>query len=74
MSGDHFQLPPVIISNSIKSQSLMEQLIHKVPTATLTQQFRSNEKISNWSSKYFYKKKLKAHGSVKSICLNDIGK
>ena len=72
MSGDHFQLPPVIVSDSINNTSLMENLIHKVPTATLTQQFRSNEIISKWSSRHFYENKLHAHSSVKSITLNDL--
>ena len=72
MSGDHWQLPPVIVSEEVKSISLMETLIPDVPTAKLTTQFRSNKAISEWSSKNFYNSELKAHESVKSITLKDL--
>ena len=71
LSGDHFQLPPVVTFQS-SITTLMERCIHKVPTTTLTQQFRSNEIISNWSSNYFYQGQLKAHTNVKDTNLNDL--
>ena len=71
LSGDHFQLPPVVTFQS-SITSLMERCIHKVPTSTLNQQFRSNEIISNWSSKHFYQGQLKAHANVKDTNLNDL--
>ena len=71
LSGDHFQLPPVVTFQP-SITSLMERCIHKVPTTTLTQQFRSNEIISNWSSNYFYQGQLKAHTNVKDTNLNDL--
>ena len=71
LSGDHFQLPPVVTFQS-SITTLMERCIHKVPTTTLTQQFRSNEIISNWSSNYFYQGQLKAHTKVKDTNLNDL--
>ena len=71
LSGDHFQLPPVVTFQS-SITTLMERCIHKVPTTTLTQQFRSNEIISNWSSNYFYQGQLKAHINVKDTNLNDL--
>ena len=71
LSGDHKQLPPISISNPLCS-SLMERLINQVPTVTLNQQFRSNAKISEWSSQFFYDGKLTAHDSVAQINLNDL--
>ena len=71
LSGDHCQLPPVVTFQP-SITSLMERCIHKVPTSTLTQQFRSNQVISNWSSSYFYQGQLKAHESVKNINLNEL--
>jgi len=73
LSGDHHQLPPVMVSNH-KSTSLMEKLIGIVPTVTLTQQFRSNSMISNWSSEFFYEGRLKAHPKVARSSLNDLVK
>ena len=52
----------------------MEKLIGIVPTVTLTQQFRSNSLISNWSSEFFYEGKLKAHPKVARSSLNDLVK
>ena len=71
LCGDHLQLPPVTTTD-IPLVSLMERLANKIPTATLTQQFRSNSLISGWSSEYFYNGQLKAHESVASTCLNDL--
>ena len=72
LSGDHQQLPPVIVSEEINTKSFMERLITNVPTATLTMQFRSNEAISAWSSRNFYHSELKPHESVRSITLKDL--
>ena len=60
------------VSNVSKMSSIMEKLIGHVPTTTLTQQFRSNSMISDWSSHFFYDNKLKAHFSVARNNLNDL--
>ena len=39
LCGDHHQLPPVTV-NMTKMTSIMEDLIGKVPTVTLNQQYR----------------------------------
>ena len=54
---------------------LMERLmIHNdmIPTVFLSQQFRSNKLISNWSNGYFYQNRLKSWPHVESICLQDL--
>ena len=60
------------VSNVSKMSSMMEKLIGHVPTTNLTQQFRSNSMISDWSSQFFYDNKLKAHPSVARNKLNDL--
>jgi len=74
LAGDHCQLPPVVVSDT-DCQSLMERLmIHNdmIPTVFLSQQFRSNKLISNWSNGYFYQNRLKSWPHVESICLQDL--
>ena len=74
LAGDHCQLPPIVVSEP-ECQSLMERLMihnHKVPTVFLSQQFRSNQLISNWSNGYFYQNRLKSWKHVESTCLQDL--
>ncbi|BEP28760.1 IGHMBP2 family helicase [Helicovermis profundi] len=62
--GDHFQLPPVVISSEAKklglSTSLMDYLANKYPyqLTRLEVQYRMNLKINNLVSKLFYNNKL----------------
>lgn len=68
--GDHFQLPPVVISEEAKkmglSLSLMDVLADLYPyqLTMLEVQYRMNKKISDLVSKSFYSSKLIADRSV----------
>lgn len=72
LAGDHCQLPPTIKSaeaaKSGLAVTLFEKGIAKHPEmSTLLQvQYRMNESIMEFSSKWFYDNKLVAHDSVKS--------
>lgn len=78
LSGDHCQLPPVVLSERAKADgyhiSLMERLAKRFPerVALLSTQYRSNHLISGWSSKYFYGNALKADQSVARSTLSDL--
>jgi len=71
-AGDHCQLPPTIKSaEAAKSGlaiTLFEKGISKHPgmSALLQTQYRMNENIMEFSSKWFYDGKLIAHESVKN--------
>ncbi len=68
--GDHFQLPPVVISREASdkglNQSLMNYLAYKYPfqICMLEVQYRMNRDISNLVSDVFYSSKLIADNSV----------
>jgi superfamily I DNA and/or RNA helicase len=70
-AGDHFQLPPTIKSFEAArkglAQTLFEKCIQRQPqTASMLKiQYRMNENIMRFSSKYFYHNELIAHDSVK---------
>jgi ATP-dependent RNA/DNA helicase IGHMBP2 len=72
LAGDHCQLPPTIKSHEAAKQglsvTLFERLINKKPaTATMLKvQYRMNQSIMAYSSKYFYHNELIAHDSVKN--------
>jgi ATP-dependent RNA/DNA helicase IGHMBP2 len=72
LAGDHCQLPPTIKSHEAAKQGLsvtmFERLINKKPaTATMLKvQYRMNQSIMAFSSKYFYHNELIAHDSVKN--------
>ena len=78
MSGDHLQLPPVVLSSEAKigglDVSLFEKLCRSMPSnvVLLNKQFRANALISGWSSEYFYNSQLVADSSVASIALHDL--
>jgi ATP-dependent RNA/DNA helicase IGHMBP2 len=78
MSGDHLQLPPVIISPSALAGglgvSLFERLGKLLPhnIILLNAQYRSNELISGWSSKHFYGGDVLAATSVAKIKLHEL--
>lgn len=75
IAGDHFQLPPTVKSFDAEklglSVTLFERLIQKYPHATtmLKVQYRSNEKIMNFSSQKFYQHQLESHETVKNLSL-----
>ena len=73
MAGDHFQLPPTVMNQEIKSTlevSLFEHVLNNrdsnVASVMLKEQYRMNEKIMKWSNSSFYGGKLRAHASVKN--------
>lgn len=76
LAGDHYQLPPTVKSIEAEkmglSTTLFERLIKKYPEASvmLKAQYRSNEKIMEFSSKIFYNNELNADEKVKNQCLN----
>lgn len=78
LSGDHFQLPPVVVSDKAKADglgvSLMERLVQRHPerVSLLTTQYRSNQLISGWSSQRFYDGLLQADSSVAKSRLSDL--
>ncbi len=63
LAGDHFQLPPVVLSQeAIKlgfNRSILEVALEKVPVVHLLNvQYRMRPSIAGFSSGYFYKKML----------------
>ncbi|WP_254153853.1 AAA domain-containing protein [Chryseosolibacter indicus] len=74
-AGDHQQLPPTIKSIDAARQGLSVTLFekgianHPTKASMLEVQYRMHEKIMKFSSAYFYKDKLVAHDSVKSVLL-----
>jgi superfamily I DNA and/or RNA helicase len=75
LSGDHFQLPPVVKSIQAKSEGLditMLDRLMKVEqiSALLTRQYRMHNAIMDFSNSYFYKNQLEADISVKEAVLD----
>lgn len=76
-AGDHHQLPPTIKSMEAArnglAETLMEKCIRKQPTTAsmLQTQYRMHEAIMRFSSDYFYKGQLIAHGTVKGHLLRE---
>jgi len=69
-AGDHFQLPPTIKSQKAGKDGLEITLFEKAinrnqADCMLKTQYRMNEKIMNFSSRYFYKNGLIADEKVK---------
>ena len=80
LAGDHFQLPPTVKSYEAARQGLNETLFEKCierhqrknypAVDTLLQtQYRMNEQIMRFSSRYFYRDALIAHESVRYATL-----
>jgi len=68
-AGDHFQLPPTVKSYEAAKAGLDITLFEKVIAKTdaeimLSNQYRMNNKIMNFSAGYFYKKQLYADETV----------
>lgn len=72
LAGDHFQLPPTILSPVAERQglgvSLMERILRRADgqlcVRMLTTQYRMHEDIMKWASDQLYQSKLTAHLSV----------
>lgn len=77
--GDHFQLPPIVISREAAelglSESLMDYIVKLYPyqMTMLELQYRMNSEINDLVSKAFYFSKLVAHPRVKDIKLSVSG-
>jgi ATP-dependent RNA/DNA helicase IGHMBP2 len=79
LAGDHFQLPPTVISKQAASEgfevSLLERLIGLYGTdinRRLTIQYRMHDQIMRFSSKQFYEDSLVADASVRAHLLDDL--
>ena len=79
LAGDHYQLPPTIISAEAAREglevSLMERLMReRGPNISrrLTTQYRMHESIMEFSSREFYESTLAADESVRSHVLADL--
>lgn len=72
LAGDHFQLPPTILSPVAERQglavTLMERILRRADghscMCMLTTQYRMHEDIMKWVSDLLYQSKLTAHPSV----------
>ncbi|HRO76701.1 MAG TPA: AAA domain-containing protein [Crocinitomicaceae bacterium] len=62
LAGDHFQLPPTVISDEATkcglSQSILDLFLTKSEPILLNMQYRMQEKIVGFSNAYFYKNKI----------------
>lgn len=71
LAGDHQQLPPTIkcleASRGGLSETLMEKIVTQKPSTVslLSMQYRMNEEIMNFPSRWFYQGKLEAAPEVK---------
>ncbi len=79
LAGDHFQLPPTVISAEAVTQgfaiSLLERLMGQAGkdiSRRLTQQYRMHHEIMDFSSQEFYESSLAAHPTVKQHLLRDL--
>jgi len=59
LAGDHWQLPPTVLSNEAANMGFNESILEKVITKTknvflLNTQYRMREAIAGFSSNYFY--------------------
>jgi ATP-dependent RNA/DNA helicase IGHMBP2 len=74
LSGDHFQLPPVVKSMAARKGGLDETILDKFieldgAVAMLTRQYRMNRVIMGFSNKFFYEGKLVADETVSTHAL-----
>jgi superfamily I DNA and/or RNA helicase len=78
LAGDHFQLPPTVISpEAIRGGfniSMMERLlnINSGLSRLLNVQYRMHQDIMNFSSDVFYEKSLQADETVRTALLSDL--
>ncbi|KAG9449471.1 hypothetical protein H6P81_009436 [Aristolochia fimbriata] len=80
LAGDHLQLPPTIQSAEAEKKGFGKTLFERLAdlyggkiTSMLTVQYRMHELVMNWSSNELYDGKVKAHPSVASHLLYDLG-
>lgn len=77
LSGDHFQLPPVVKSMQAKKEGLDKTMLDRCMeirdvSSLLTRQYRMHQHIMEFSNAYFYNNELEADVSVKeSVLVND---
>jgi ATP-dependent RNA/DNA helicase IGHMBP2 len=74
LSGDHFQLPPVVKSLQARKGGLDETILDKCielegTVAMLKRQYRMNKVIMGFSNKFFYEGKLVADETVATHAL-----
>ncbi len=79
LAGDHFQLPPTVISTEAAKEgfdiSLMERLLSTIGTKIsrrLDVQYRMHNDIMSFSSDVFYENSLQADESVRAALLADL--
>lgn len=79
LAGDHFQLPPTVLSKKAEELGLgvtlferLHDLLEERFKTLLKIQYRMHEKIMNFSSREFYGGELIADDSVKSHSLADL--
>jgi ATP-dependent RNA/DNA helicase IGHMBP2 len=79
LAGDHFQLPPTVISTEAAREgfniSLLERLMQlhgSSITRMLTVQYRMHQDIMNFSSRELYENNLESHASVEGHLLRDL--
>ena len=79
LAGDHFQLPPTVISAEAAAQgfnlSLLERLMRDLGQGVsrrLSVQYRMHREIMDFSSREFYEGSLTAHASVAEALLQDL--
>jgi len=79
LAGDHFQLPPTVISAEAAAQgfnlSLLERLMRDLGEGVsrrLSVQYRMHRDIMDFSSREFYEGSLTAHASVAEALLQDL--
>jgi len=79
LAGDHFQLPPTVISAEAAAKgfdvSLLERLMGQLGRGVsrrLTVQYRMHTEIMDFSSREFYENSLVAHPSVELHLLQDL--
>jgi ATP-dependent RNA/DNA helicase IGHMBP2 len=75
LSGDHFQLPPVVKSKMAEAgglkETLFEKCIRKPDIAMLlNMQYRMHKNIMSYSNAVFYNNELEADASVKETLLS----
>ena len=68
LAGDPFQLPPTVKSEEAAKKglrvTLMEKILNRLPTQLLTEQYRMNREVMEFSNRWFYGGKLVAHEQV----------
>ena len=79
LGGDHFQLPPTVISTEAAKEgfdiSIMERLLTDIGPAIsrrLNVQYRMHNDIMSFSADVFYENSLQADESVRSALLTDL--